>query len=68
METLRGFYPQLTDAAAITEQYVNDVLKTINPTTEMNAAKNSSMIFEAASENPDLKVKLFFTNGGNKSK
>lgn len=59
METLRGFYPQLNDAAAITEQYVNDVLKTINPTTEMSAAKNSSMIFEAASENPDLKVKLF---------
>ncbi len=43
----------------IIQAYVNDVLSVINTNTDMSAAKDSKLIFEAVSENQSLKVKLF---------
>lgn len=43
----------------IINQYVNDVLALVRPTTALEVAYKSSLIFEAVSENKDLKVKLF---------
>lgn len=43
----------------IIQAYVNDVLSVINTNTDMSAAKDSKLIFEAVSENQTLKVKLF---------
>lgn len=59
IETLKTLYPNITDEAVMVEQYVNDVLAIVNPVSEMSAAKDSTMIFEAAVENPDIKVKIF---------
>lgn len=43
----------------IIQAYVNDVLSVINTNTDMSAAKDSKLVFEAVSENQSLKVKLF---------
>jgi len=43
----------------IIEQYVFDVLSLVRPTTRMEAAFDSRMIFEAIKEDPDLKVSIF---------
>ncbi len=43
----------------IINQYVNDVMSIIRPTTRLESAYDSSLIFEAVSENKALKVKLF---------
>jgi len=59
IDAVRGYYPNITDDAQISEQYVKDVLAVLNPVTDFSAANDSTMIFEAASENPELKVKLF---------
>ncbi len=59
MSVLKEVYPDITDEEKITEQYVKDVLAIVNPVSEMSAAKDSTMIFEAAVENPDIKVKIF---------
>ena len=59
IDNIRGFYPDINNDAEISAQYVKDVLAVLNPVTSMDAANDSTMIFEAASENPDLKVKLF---------
>lgn len=50
---------ELIENQDIIDQYINDVLLVLRPTTNMNAAYNSSMVFEAVSENPDLKVRLY---------
>ena len=39
-------------------QYVEDVLAVVRPTTRLEAAYGASLVFEAASEDPDLKVRL----------
>ncbi|MCK5840213.1 MAG: hypothetical protein KAG99_10205, partial [Bacteroidales bacterium] len=39
-------------------QYVFDVLSVVRPVTTMDSANDSTLIFEAISENKDLKVKL----------
>jgi len=60
--TLREMYannPNLIDNAEIIEQYVKDVMNIIRPVTTMESAYESRIIFEAASENPDLKIKMF---------
>jgi 3-hydroxyacyl-CoA dehydrogenase len=59
MAALKAVYTNITDEAEITSQYVKDVLSVVNPVSEMSAAKDSTMIFEAAVENPDIKVKIF---------
>lgn len=39
-------------------QYVFDVLSVVRPVTTMDSANDSTLVFEAISENKDLKVKL----------
>jgi 3-hydroxyacyl-CoA dehydrogenase len=48
----------LIENEEILNQYVFDVLSIIRPTTQIEAAYESNLIFEAVSENKDLKVKL----------
>lgn len=43
----------------IIDEYIFDVLNVVRPVTTMSAAYGSNIIFEAVSENKDLKVKLF---------
>jgi 3-hydroxyacyl-CoA dehydrogenase len=59
----------LIENGEIIEQYVFDVLKIVRPGTKMEAAYDSKLIFEAISENPELKIKLLTqidTNNPNK--
>jgi 3-hydroxyacyl-CoA dehydrogenase len=49
----------LVDNADIVRQYVTDVLDLVRPTTMLEAAAEANVIFEAAPENLDLKLKLF---------
>ncbi|HHN47560.1 MAG TPA: 3-hydroxyacyl-CoA dehydrogenase family protein [Bacteroidales bacterium] len=59
---LRKWYasnPKLIENEEVINQYVNDVLSVVKPTTRMEAAYDAHVVFEAVSENPDLKVKLF---------
>jgi 3-hydroxyacyl-CoA dehydrogenase len=50
---------ELIENSEIIEQYVNDVMTIIRPVTTLESAYDSTLIFEAASENPALKVKIF---------
>ena len=69
---LRKWYaanPNLIENEEVINQYVNDVLSVVKPTTRMEAAYEAHVVFEAVSENPDLKVKLFsniYQNNPNK--
>jgi len=59
---LRGVYAErrdLIENSDIINQYVKDVMNIIRPVTTLESAYESTLIFEAASENPDLKIKLF---------
>jgi len=59
---LRKMYEDRADLienGEIIDQYVFDVLNTVKPTTRMESAYDSTLIFEAVSENPVLKTKLF---------
>lgn len=49
----------LTDNEDVIEQYIRDAMRIVRPTTAMEAAYRSRLIFEAVSENKDLKVKIF---------
>ncbi len=58
---LRSVYAgrnDLIENAEIINQYVNDVMNLIRPTTKLEVAYQSKLIFEAAVENPELKIKL----------
>jgi 3-hydroxyacyl-CoA dehydrogenase len=58
---LRGVYAgraDLVENEEIIRQYVEDVLALVRPTTRIEAAFGSSLVFEAVNENPELKVKL----------
>jgi 3-hydroxyacyl-CoA dehydrogenase len=58
---LRGVYAgraDLVENEEIIRQYIEDVLALVRPTTRMEAAYGSNLVFEAVNENPDLKVKL----------
>lgn len=48
----------LTDNGDIIEQYIRDAMRIVRPTTAMETAYRANLIFEAVSENKDLKVKL----------
>lgn len=48
----------LIENGEIIDQYISDVMNIIRPTTAMEVAYRSGLIFEAVSENPDLKVKI----------
>jgi 3-hydroxyacyl-CoA dehydrogenase len=58
---LRKMYADQADLIEnkeIIDQYVFDVLSIVRPTTVLESAYESSLIFEAIIENPELKVKL----------
>jgi len=58
---LRSVYEDRADLienGEIIDQYIFDVMNVIRPTTAMEVAYRSGLIFEAVSENPDLKVKI----------
>jgi 3-hydroxyacyl-CoA dehydrogenase len=48
----------LVENSDIIEQYVFDVMCIVRPTTLMDAAYDSTLVFEAIKEDPDLKVKI----------
>lgn len=49
----------LVSNAEIINEYVFDVMNIIRPVTTLESAYESNIIFEAASENPELKIKMF---------
>jgi len=49
----------LIENSEIIDQYVKDVMNIIRPVTTIESAYESNIVFEAASENPELKVKMF---------
>jgi len=49
----------LVENEDIINQYVEDVLAVVRPTTKIEAAYDSGLVFEAVTENPDLKVEIF---------
>ena len=51
--------PDLIDNDEIIEQYIFDVLSIVRPSTRMEAAYDSKMVFEAIKEDPDLKIRIF---------
>jgi 3-hydroxyacyl-CoA dehydrogenase len=59
---LRSVYkdnPALIENSEIIDQYVFDVLSVVKPSTRLESALDSLLIFEAIKEDPDLKVKIF---------
>jgi 3-hydroxyacyl-CoA dehydrogenase len=59
---LRAVYADradLVENGEIVRQYVNDVLDIVRPTTTLETAAEANVIFEAAPENLDLKLRLF---------
>lgn len=48
----------LIENGEIIDQYVFDVIKLVRPVTKLEVAYDSTLIFEAISENPELKIKL----------
>ncbi len=59
---LRSIYSNredLIENEEIIEQYVQDVLAQVCFTTRIESAYAAHLVFEAASENPDLKIRLF---------
>ena len=58
----------LIENSEIINQYVFDVLHIVRGVTTLESAYNSNLIFEAASEDPKLKVKLFSQINKNNTK
>lgn len=59
---LRGLYAhraELIENSEIIDAYVDDVMGLIRPSTRLEVAYESTLVFEAVSENEALKVKLF---------
>ncbi len=59
---LRKMYEDRADLienGEIIEQYIFDVLNIVRPTTRLEPAYDSTLIFEAIKEDPALKVKIF---------
>lgn len=50
---------ELIENSEIIEQYVSDVLNIIRPVTRLEPTYESTLIFEAIKEDPELKVKIF---------
>ena len=58
---LRGAYAareDLVENEEIIREYVDSVAALVRPTTRLESAYDSGLVFEAVNENPDLKVKL----------
>lgn len=59
---LRGFYADRADLienSEIINEYINDVMLIIRPSTSLEVSYQSTLIFEAIKEDPDLKAKIF---------
>ncbi len=59
---LRSMYkehPALIENSEIIDQYVTDVISLVMPSTRLEAALDSLLIFEAIKEDPEMKVKIF---------
>jgi len=68
---LRKFYANRSDLIEnydIIDQYIFDVMEKIRPTTRIEPAYESTLIFEAINENPELKVKVLSNIESNNSK
>ena len=68
---LRSIYADrkdLIDNEEIIREYVNDVVGIVRPTTLLESAYNSTLVFEAIKEDPALKVKIFSQINQNNSK
>lgn len=67
---LRSVYQDrkdLIENSEIIQQYLSDVLSVVRPTTRMESTYDSTLIFEAIKEDPDLKTRIFAQiNGNNK--
>lgn len=59
IENLKVKLPNFTDNEQLCNHYVESVLSIINTTTDINITAQSALIFEVATENPDLKINLF---------
>jgi len=62
MVALRKMYHErrdLIDNSEIIDEYINDVMNIVRPGTRIEAAYESTLVFEAVSENAALKAKLF---------
>ena len=58
---LRNVYEDrkdLIENSEIINQYIEDVIRIVHPTTRMETAHDSTLVFEAVNENKDLKIKL----------
>jgi 3-hydroxyacyl-CoA dehydrogenase len=51
-------HEDLVENEDIINQYVEDVLAVVRPATKIEVAYDSGLVFEAVTENPELKVKL----------
>lgn len=49
----------LIENSEIINQYIVDVISIVRPTSRLEAAYESTLVFEAVNENKDLKVKIF---------
>jgi 3-hydroxyacyl-CoA dehydrogenase len=58
LRTVYAGREDLVENEDIINQYVEDVLSVVRPTTRLESAYESKLVFEAVNENPDLKVKL----------
>lgn len=62
INALRALYKDRADLvynSEIISEYVKDVVNMIRPVTTLESAYESNIIFEVASENPALKIKMF---------
>lgn len=60
--------PDLVDNGEVIEAYVTDVLSIVRPATTPAAAAGASVVFEAATEDLELKLKLLKTAGAENPK
>ncbi len=48
----------IIENSEIINQYIEDVVRIVHPSTRMEAAYDSTLVFEAINENKDLKIKI----------
>ncbi len=52
-------HPELIDNDEIINQYIFDVISIVRTSTRIESAYDSTMVFEAIREDPDMKVRIF---------
>ncbi|MEI8202180.1 MAG: 3-hydroxyacyl-CoA dehydrogenase family protein [Bacteroidota bacterium] len=68
LRTVYADRADLIDNEEIIREYVNDVVGIVRPTTLIESAYNSTLVFEAIKEDPALKVKIFSQINQNSTK